>query len=146
MNELYQRLGVTLSATAEEIKRAYRKLAKQLHPDLHPNDPYAEAKFKEVNEAYETLSDPDKRAAYDTSQRPPRGERKRNKPGSTHETPRTPSGRPMNFTQISGGFAQFFGFDPNTGVITDEDKLSRTNGEKNPLDMSDRFEKFMGFR
>ncbi len=146
MNELYQRLGVTLSATAEEIKMAYRKLAKQLHPDLHPNDPHAEAKFKAVNEAYEILSDPDKRASYDTSQRPSQGERKGNKPGSKRQTPRPPSGRPMDFAQVSGGFAQFFGFDPDTGLITDETKISGENREKNPLDMSDMFEKFMGFR
>ena len=59
MNELYKRLGVSPTATDTEIKKAYRKLAKQLHPDLHPDDPQAEAKFKDVNEAYEILSDPD---------------------------------------------------------------------------------------
>ena len=52
-------------ATADEIKKAYRKLAKQNHPDLNPGDKEAEARFKEVNEAYEVLSDKDKRAKYD---------------------------------------------------------------------------------
>lgn len=61
----YQILGVDRKATEADIKSAYRKLVKQYHPDLHPNDPNAAAKFKEVNEANEVLSDPQKRAAYD---------------------------------------------------------------------------------
>ncbi len=61
----YEILGVDKTATQAEIKTAYRKLVKQYHPDLHPNDPEAAAKFKEINEANEVLSDEQKRAAYD---------------------------------------------------------------------------------
>ncbi|MBQ8885104.1 MAG: molecular chaperone DnaJ [Clostridia bacterium] len=61
----YEILGVDKKASADEIKAAYRKLAKQYHPDLHPGDEKAAEKFKEVNEAHETLSDDQKRAAYD---------------------------------------------------------------------------------
>ena len=61
----YEILGVDSKATQAEIKSAYRKLVKQYHPDLHPNDPAAAAKFKEINEANEVLSDEQKRSAYD---------------------------------------------------------------------------------
>src|SRR5256886_2396178 len=63
--DYYEVLGVGRSTSAEEIKRAYRKLAVKFHPDKNPDDPHAEEKFKELGEAYDVLMDADKRAAYD---------------------------------------------------------------------------------
>lgn len=63
--DYYEVLGIQKDAGDDEIKKAYRKMAKQYHPDLHPGDKECEAKFKEVNEAAQILGDPDKRAKYD---------------------------------------------------------------------------------
>ncbi len=65
MKDYYAILGVSREATSEEIKRAFRKLARETHPDANPDDAAAEARFREIAEAYEVLSDPDKRARYD---------------------------------------------------------------------------------
>jgi curved DNA-binding protein CbpA len=63
--DYYKILGVSKNATKEEISQAFRKLARKYHPDVNPGDKQAEEKFKEINEAHEVLSDPEKRKKYD---------------------------------------------------------------------------------
>ncbi|WP_339746919.1 J domain-containing protein [uncultured Maricaulis sp.] len=69
MDDPYKILGVAKTATADEIRKAYRKLAKALHPDANPDNKAAEERFKNVSQAFKTLSDPKKRAEYDAGQR-----------------------------------------------------------------------------
>ncbi|MEP2458765.1 MAG: DnaJ domain-containing protein, partial [Nitratireductor sp.] len=63
--DFYETLGVSKEANEKDLKAAFRKLAMQCHPDRNPDDSEAERRFKEINEAYEVLKDPQKRAAYD---------------------------------------------------------------------------------
>ncbi len=65
MKDYYQILGVERDAGQDEIKKAFRKLARDTHPDANPNDPEAEARFRDIAEAYEVLSDPERRASFD---------------------------------------------------------------------------------
>lgn len=135
MNEYYQTLGVAVNVGADALKQAYRALAKKYHPDLHPNDKSVEAKFKEINEAYEVLSDAEKRKKYDAEQAKTSKGQGRGAQATTPQGPAT-----IDFANMGKSFEQFFGFDPATGQVTNEEKM----GKKNPLDTTDLFERFMG--
>jgi curved DNA-binding protein len=104
--DYYKILGVPKTATPKEIKAAYRKLARRYHPDVNKGDAKSEARFKEINEANEVLSDPDKRKRYDTlgsdwaSYGPPPGQ---GRPGAQG------GGRVVDFgDEDLGGFSEFF--------------------------------------
>jgi len=105
--DYYKILGVSRGASADEIKKAFRKLARKHHPDVNPGDKKAEEKFKEINEAYEVLSDPDKRHKYDTL-----GPNWRDQfgPGTSTRRTYTYGGRPSSFDFETGGpgFSEFF--------------------------------------
>ncbi len=116
--DYYKILGLEPDATAEEIKRAYRKLALQYHPDRNPGDKAAEEKFKEINEAYQVLSDPEKRAKYDQMrQQYERWQRMGGAPGGfdwSQFAGAGPGGVRVEFRDLDdllggvGGFSDFF--------------------------------------
>jgi len=120
--DYYKILGVEKNATKEEIKKAYRKLAKQYHPDANPNSKTAEEKFKELTEANEVLSDPEKRKRYDQL-------------GSNWKNHRTSGGNAEDwFRQYAGG-QQNSGFHFSSNI---DDLFGNAGG------FSDFFESFFG--
>lgn len=142
--DYYKILGVNKNASQDEIKKAFRRLARKYHPDANPNDPKTEEKFKEVGEAYEVLKDSQKRSRYDQL-----GANWKQYAGAGAGWPggegRTYTynfgGRGFNFEDLGGGFSDFFetffgrgsddrfsGFDP--GFSTQFDRGTRTNMQK----------------
>src|SRR3954447_4855155 len=118
--DYYDVLGVPRSASEKDIRQAYRKLARQYHPDLNPNDKQAEAKFKEIGQAYEVLSDAEKRKSYDRWGHDFEKIEQARKAGAGAGAPtggRTGGfgGGPFTWTSGSGG-----GFSGWTGTIDDE--------------------------
>lgn len=109
MTNPYAILGVSERATADEIRKAYRKLAKELHPDARPDDKAAEERFKEVTQAFKLLSDPEQRARYDRGEVDGQGQERpnfhyRSRPGAG-PSQRGPQGR---FEDIGDIFADLF--------------------------------------
>lgn len=131
--DYYRILGVACGATEEEIKSAYRKMAKKYHPDAHPGNRECEQKFREINEAYDTLGDPEKRKKYDAENS--RG-RAKAKAGSSRPE--------VNYQDIYNRFNNMFGFQTGTGDMTGEGKQGQKS--KNPLDTTEMFERFMGIK
>lgn len=140
MKDFYQILGVKPDATEEEIKKAFRSLAKKYHPDMHPDDATMEAKFKEVNDAYAVLSDSKKRTEYDLSRNGQTNTKEKKQ--ERENTRQEKQAEKVDFSQMHKSFEQFFGFDPKTKEVTNEEKLKK----QNPLDTTDLFEKFMGMK
>lgn len=108
MKDPYQTLGVARSATEEEIRVAYRRLAKQHHPDLNPGKRGAEDRFKQISSAYALLSDPQKRARFDRGEIDASGAERGPAPGSG---PRRGAGRGRSFNaeDLEGFFSRAFG-------------------------------------
>ncbi|GAB3256731.1 J domain-containing protein [Larkinella harenae] len=111
--DYYQTLGIDKGASTEDIKKAYRKLARKYHPDLNPNDKEANAKFQQINEANEVLSDPEKRQKYDQYgehwQHADQFEQARRSGPSTQQGGQSYSGDAYSGTDFSDFFESFFG-------------------------------------
>ncbi|MBO5056005.1 MAG: J domain-containing protein [Lachnospiraceae bacterium] len=132
--DYYKILGIEQQADEEQIKQAYRKLAKKYHPDLNPDNPEAEEKFKNIVEAYETLGDAAKRKEYDL---------KRKKTGikggaGEKKAAKAPDFDIGNFTR---DMEKYFGFSFSGGDADVQGQSAK--GKKNPLDVTDMFEAFM---
>lgn len=132
--DYYAILGVAKTATEQEIKKAYRTLARKYHPDVNPDNKDAEAKFKDIAEAYEVLGDSDKRKSYD-------GTSHQNEQKQSESTSKTrPAAGPIteeDFINMHAGFDDFFDVKKRA-----EQKKSRSSG--GPLNTDDMFGAFFG--
>ncbi|HEU23546.1 MAG: molecular chaperone DnaJ [Mesoaciditoga sp.] len=118
--DYYEILGVSKDASTDDIKKAYKDLVKKWHPDLHPeNKEEAEAKFKEIHEAYEVLSDPQKRAQYDRF----------GYVGQPQENVGGASGQPFNQEDLFGGFEDIFNMFFGQGMRREENVSRSLRGE-----------------
>jgi DnaJ-class molecular chaperone len=106
MKDPYGLLDVAKSATDDDIRKAYRRLARKHHPDANPDDPHAEERFKEIQQAYETLSNPKRRRAYDEKSRP--------SPQRRAASPRVATGGPRGRTT---GSVDLFGLLRKSGNV-----------------------------
>jgi DnaJ-class molecular chaperone len=129
--DYYSTLGVAKTATEKELKQAYRKLARKHHPDVNPNDKSAEARFKEINEAYEVLGDPAKRKKYDEL-------------GANWRQYEQQTGAGFDPRQAGGGFNVNYGGGGQGGGFRTmtEEEMHEMFGDGNPF--SDFFQTFFG--
>lgn len=147
MSDYYGRLGVSRHASLTEIKAAYRKLAKLHHPDANPGDQGAEQRFKQIVEAYEILSDEEKRKAYDEQSGRARGTSSQGKqtPDRSQSSARAEGERSFDPMSMREQFEQFFGPARKASEKKSEQRKSPDSGQ-NPLDTSHLFEQFFGSR
>lgn len=127
--DYYGIIGVAPGASEEEIKSAYRRMAKKYHPDAHPGDRECERKFREINEAYGVLGDSEKRKKYDADSG--RAKARTDKPE-------------VNYQDIFRRFDNMFGFRADDRSADDAGKAERKS--ENPLDTTEMFERFMGIK
>lgn len=148
MKDYYKILNVSINATNDELKKAFRSLAKKYHPDRNPDDKDALRKFQEVNEAYEVLSKEDTRKKYDNERanfkdkRSKETEDKNNRNSRSNSENKKYQDKGESIENLNRYFEGFFGFNANSSEVN-KDKLKR---EKNPIDTSKMFESFFNIK
>lgn len=140
MDNYYELLGVSRGASAAEIKKAYRQLAKRYHPDTNQGSPEAARRFKQIHEAYEALRDEASRQAYDAKLKGSPHQERGEKAGA--RTDSREKARDFNPGNMQVDFERFFGFNPKTGEGTPGKKAPKK--EANPMDVSDLFNRYFG--
>lgn len=148
--DYYEQLGVARNASMQEIRQAYRRLAKKYHPDVNGGDPQAGARFKLIVEAYETLANEALRSAYD-KKLAGMEQSASHKATSGRDTSR--QGRvvtnPLDPVSMREQFEQFFGMAPKEKSSASQRRTGTgdsADSERNPLDTTAIFNQFFGFR
>jgi len=139
LKDFYKILGVSRTSSQDEIRNAYRGLAKKHHPDSNPNDPNAEERFKQINEAYTALYDDEKRAEYDRKAFGEAGHQYGGTPGADEATGNTRGQSNINyqdFARTGAIFEDFFSFNPKTKEHT----LNRKDENIKPVKTKDAFD------
>ncbi|MBC2580534.1 DnaJ domain-containing protein [Clostridium sp. DJ247] len=140
MKNYYEVLAVGRDASQEEIKKAFRRLARKYHPDVNSGNKDAEEKFKEVNEAYNTLNNDSLRKEYDLKiDNIKKGSKNTNYYGKTKESEQSKEKnyKDIDIENIERSFENFFGFNP-------KNKEATLKKKKNPIDTTDIFERYFG--
>lgn len=136
MKNYYSILGVAKDADYETIKKVYRGLAKENHPDLHPGDTAKEARFKEIGEAWEVLGDENKRKKYDMELS---GNQRRTQPSNKNGKRTAPVGK-VDIDEMMKNFSNMF----SESKLQNE--AEKKTAKKDPFNTDEMFRKFMGIK
>ncbi|EKQ51002.1 MULTISPECIES: DnaJ domain-containing protein [unclassified Clostridium] len=144
MKDYYKILNISTEASKDEIKKAFRSLAKKYHPDRNKNDTDALRKFQEVNEAYEVLNNEDSRRKYEQEFFKAKNTREANSTDnrSNNSSNKKYQDKGESIENLNKYFESFFGFNANSNNIN-KDKLQN---KKNPMDTSKMFESFFNIK
>lgn len=137
MKNYYEQLNVKITATADEIKKSYKKLAKQYHPDQNKGDKKAAEKFAEINNAYTVLSDEEERKKYDDKL----GRGSYSKDSFKRDNTKKGANANRNFNMNSArGFEEYFGFNPKTKDVN----MGRQKNNSDAMRTEDAFKHIFG--